>query len=680
MGFSFSGGSFPVSAMEFKGVWDANANSPSLVDGTGNQGDTYRVNVAGTQNLGSGAQTFVVGDLIIYDAVNIWRLAHAGADAAVVQDAINNGITALAPSQNAVFDALALKEDASSVAADARAAISAPVYTRYVDGLYAGGSSDGSMSRPFVTIQAALDTFPEPTTAAESKKRYVVWVHPGAYNEDIVIPAGLHCSILTDGFVSIGEGDLQNHASTTNRSITIEVNNANYFAGTTGGRPQIVIGSINGRMMGTTHPAYSTGFHIREVKFSQLGTPTANTIELTMVGCKIGSPGVVSTGTQNTNMSFYNCFCSGPITTTGSGLIYEMQNTEVDGLVTTNKINRTWMCSLDGGVTVASADSGTQAPSGFFQTIIGGTFTGPASSYRVDLSTKALSSPTLAGGATEVLLDAAAKLDLSNLASVAINTHLLPGTTNAVDLGSTAKVIRRLVTYGITDNLGTEVATFSGSSRLFYDVLGVNAIDFNTRKMYNAAGTQVCVWSAGSPVFNLDIVMDNQKGIYFQEAVANGSSSVAIIAPASLASSYTITLPVDDGAADDSMVSDGSGVLSFAARAKTDLSNIASTAIPVDLILNVAGKSIQIKEGSNAKMGQATLASGTVTVSTTAALTNSRIFLTRASKGSSTAIGGLEITSISNATNFVITALKPADATTETGDLSVINWLIVDPS
>ena len=71
----------PNSVMEFQGVWNASTNSPTLVDGTGNVGDVYRVNVAGTQNLGSGSQTFVVGDYAILDAGGIWRLAHSGADA-----------------------------------------------------------------------------------------------------------------------------------------------------------------------------------------------------------------------------------------------------------------------------------------------------------------------------------------------------------------------------------------------------------------------------------------------------------------------------------------------------------------------------------------------------------------------------------------------------------------------
>ena len=120
--------------------------------------------------------------------------------------------------------------------------------------------------------------------------------------------------------------------------------------------------------------------------------------------------------------SLYNCFSSGPITLTGTGLIYDCVNTEIDGLVTATKINRAWMSAFDGGVTVTSADSSTQAPCGFFQCIIGGTFTGAASSYRVDLTTKALSSPTLAGGATEVLLDAVASATSAGAIALAAQT------------------------------------------------------------------------------------------------------------------------------------------------------------------------------------------------------------------------------------------------------------------
>lgn len=62
----------PVSAMEFKGTWNASTNTPTLIDGTGNTGDVYRVSVAGTRNLGSGSQTFGIADWILYNGT-IWQ-------------------------------------------------------------------------------------------------------------------------------------------------------------------------------------------------------------------------------------------------------------------------------------------------------------------------------------------------------------------------------------------------------------------------------------------------------------------------------------------------------------------------------------------------------------------------------------------------------------------------------
>ncbi len=47
----------------------------------------------------------------------------------LVTQTITNGVTTSAPSENAVYDALALKEDASAVAADARAACVAQTIT-----------------------------------------------------------------------------------------------------------------------------------------------------------------------------------------------------------------------------------------------------------------------------------------------------------------------------------------------------------------------------------------------------------------------------------------------------------------------------------------------------------------------------------------------------------------------
>lgn len=67
----------PEDALTFKGYWDADTNSPTLVDGTGTSGDFYFVSIAGTQNLGSGSQYFAVGDRVLYDG-SIWKNIASG--------------------------------------------------------------------------------------------------------------------------------------------------------------------------------------------------------------------------------------------------------------------------------------------------------------------------------------------------------------------------------------------------------------------------------------------------------------------------------------------------------------------------------------------------------------------------------------------------------------------------
>jgi hypothetical protein len=69
----------PNSIMEYKGVYNADTNTPALADGAGNAdtaiGDVYRVTVAGTQDLGSGNISFAVGDYVILNDAKIWEKA-----------------------------------------------------------------------------------------------------------------------------------------------------------------------------------------------------------------------------------------------------------------------------------------------------------------------------------------------------------------------------------------------------------------------------------------------------------------------------------------------------------------------------------------------------------------------------------------------------------------------------
>jgi hypothetical protein len=87
-----------------------------------------------------------------------------------------------------------------------------------------------------------------------------------------------------------------------------------------------------------------------------------------------------------------------------------------------------------------------------------------------------------------------------------------------------------------------------------------------------------------------------------------------------------------------------------------------------DIVIGLAGKGLRIKEGTNARMGQSTLASGTVTVSNTSVTANTRIFLSR--KSTSGTPGFLTYT-VSAGTSFTITSSSGTDAST-------VEWFMVE--
>ncbi len=90
-----------------------------------------------------------------------------------------------------------------------------------------------------------------------------------------------------------------------------------------------------------------------------------------------------------------------------------------------------------------------------------------------------------------------------------------------------------------------------------------------------------------------------------------------------------------------------------------------------NITLRTAGKGLEIKEGSDARMGIATLSGGTVVVSTTQATANSRIFLTSNVPGGTP--GWVRVSARSAGTSFTILSSSGTDT-------SQIAWMIVEPS
>ena len=101
------------------------------------------------------------------------------------------------------------------------------------------------------------------------------------------------------------------------------------------------------------------------------------------------------------------------------------------------------------------------------------------------------------------------------------------------------------------------------------------------------------------------------------------------------------------------------------------LGNSSVTAVSTfgDVVITSAGRGLQMKGGSNAKIGIATLSSGTVTVSTTAVTANSVIFLTDETGGVN--LGNLSVGTITAGTSFVINSSNVLDG-------SNVAWFIIE--
>ena len=67
----------PLSAIEYKGAWNASTNNPDLITITKHTGDMYLVSVEGTQDIGEGSTKYNVGDEVIYDGTG-WQKIPTG--------------------------------------------------------------------------------------------------------------------------------------------------------------------------------------------------------------------------------------------------------------------------------------------------------------------------------------------------------------------------------------------------------------------------------------------------------------------------------------------------------------------------------------------------------------------------------------------------------------------------
>lgn len=116
-------------------------------------------------------------------------------------------------------------------------------------------------------------------------------------------------------------------------------------------------------------------------------------------------------------------------------------------------------------------------------------------------------------------------------------------------------------------------------------------------------------------------------------------------------------------------------VMLFGAAGDTNLYRNATKSILTtdnDFAIATAGAGLQIKEGSNAKMGvTAAMTAGSIVVSTNAVQATSRIFLTAQTTGGTP--GALRVSARTVGTSFTITSTSGTDTST-------VAWMLVEPA
>jgi hypothetical protein len=289
----------------------------------------------------------------------------------------------------------------------------------------------------------------------------------------------------------------------------------------------------------------------------------------------------------------------------------------------------------------------------------------------------------------------------SGTATPAAGNILISGGTNLTSSasGSTVTVNLDAAVSNLTSLAATTITTNVAAAQLSLAGTTITATGSDANVSMNLAtkgtGSVVMSRSAAGVDLNMQITNSDNTAVSspagLQLAVGGGTNTGDPYVQYAVSGVTTWTTGIDNSASDAYVIaaSNALGTSNAAswstAGALTNTGAITATSGAItatngNVIMSAAGTGVQVKEGSNARMGTATLVAGTVTVSNTSVTANTRIFLSRYSPGASTALGVISVGTVTASTSFVINSLKTADATVETNDVSVVHWLLVEPA
>jgi hypothetical protein len=133
-------------------------------------------------------------------------------------------------------------------------------------------------------------------------------------------------------------------------------------------------------------------------------------------------------------------------------------------------------------------------------------------------------------------------------------------------LGSSATAASSITFNEDTDNGSNTVTIQAPSSLAANYTLTLPANDGDANQFLQTDGSGNLTWATGSGGLTewTAASASGPASLYFSEDTDNGTNKVTISAPASITANYTLTLPANDGDADQVLTTDGSGNLSWA--------------------------------------------------------------------------------------------------------------------
>ena len=282
---------------------------------------------------------------------------------------------------------------------------------------------------------------------------------------------------------------------------------------------------------------------------------------------------------------------------------------------------------------------------------------------------------------------------------------VIAGTANKVSVSNAGSTVTLSLPAAVTVTTSVTTASFITSSATLGVTYTDNSItptgsDANISLLINGKGTGGVIQSRGLVGSDLTIEntnTDNTNGASragFEVAVGGASAGDPYI-NFLVSGAGVFTMGIDNSASDNFVISasaalgtsdvlslTSAGALTTAAGITATTGNIVATAGDIsatlgNVIIAGAAKQLQIEGGAVTDfIGQATLINGTVSIANTNIAAGDKVLVSRQGINGSTALGVFDVV-ITPATSFSITARNPTDATTQTNDISIVDYVII---